>query len=296
MTDIPPPVVLRSALYMPASNSRALDKARTLPCDALIFDLEDAVAPDLKADARSAACAAAASGAYGARTVAIRMNAVGSALADADLAAIATSGADALVIPKVSSATQVAEIAVELDKRGAPAGLRLWLMIETPAAVQQIDAIASASPRIAVLIMGLEDLAKDLGVRRDPARRALFYAMSRCIMAARACGLAILDGVYPALSDTPGLITQCAQARELGFDGKTLIHPNQIEPANQAFGPSGDELAHARAVIAAFEAAQAEGKGLATLDGAMIEALHVEEARGLLAISQIIEHRRNAGT
>jgi citrate lyase subunit beta/citryl-CoA lyase len=277
----------RSVLYMPAANARALEKAREIPADALIFDLEDAVAPDSKELAREQACAAAASGTYGSREITIRCNGLGTPWGAADLAAAATSGAAAVVIPKVDSVATLDAVSAALDAAGAPASMRIWAMVETPTAIFDVRAIAG-HPRVAVLVMGTNDLAKELRARQVPGRGPLLPHLSTALLAAREAGKVILDGVYNDVRDADGFLVECRQGAELGFDGKTLVHPSQVEPANEVWAPSADEVEFARRVIAAFDEAVAEGRGVVTVDGKMIENLHVDNARRTLAVADAI--------
>jgi citrate lyase subunit beta / citryl-CoA lyase len=278
----------RSVLYMPGANERALDKATGLPADALILDLEDAVAPDAKAEARDRVCSAAADGRYGHREVAIRANGIDTAWFADDVAAIAQAGPDALLVPKVGSVEDVRTIEAGLERGGAPDRTRIWAMLETPSAVLRAEAICAASDRLAVLVMGTNDLAKEFRAEHVPGRAPLLTALSWCVIAARDAGKVILDGVYNSLDDPDGFEAECRQGREFGFDGKTLIHPKQLEPCNRIFAPSDDEVAHARQVIDAFEAAQREGRGVVTVNGRMIENLHVEQARRTVAQADAI--------
>jgi citrate lyase subunit beta/citryl-CoA lyase len=269
----------RSVLYMPGANSRALDKARTLPADGLILDLEDAVAPDAKQVAREQVCAALRAGGYGARETILRVNGLATPWGHADLVAAAGAGADAVLLPKVESADAIRQALAVLDQAGAPPDLVLWCMMETPRAMLQATEIAAASPRVAALVMGTSDLASELHAAHTPLRLPLLTALGLCLLAARACDLAILDGVFLDLQDEAGFEAACRQGRELGFDGKTLIHPRQIEPANRVFAPSAEELARARRIIAAHDEALREGKGVVVVDGRLVENLHVAEAR-----------------
>ncbi len=278
----------RSVLYMPGANTRALEKARSLPADALIFDLEDAVAPDAKAAARDNVCAAAASRGYGKREIVIRANGLATPWGRDDLAAIARSGADAVLIPKVESAAMVREVLDLLDQAGAPKGMALWCMIETPLGILHAEEIAAAAPRLAAFIMGTNDLLKDTRAQSTPDRLPLLVSLSIAILAARAYGKTILDGVYNDIQDLEGFKAQCRQGLQLGFDGKTLIHPTQVEPCNEIFAPSDKEVAQARKIIAAFEEAEAAGKGVVQVDGRMVENLHVEQARRTLALQDAI--------
>jgi citrate lyase subunit beta / citryl-CoA lyase len=283
--SIPSPVRLRSALYMPGANERALVKARDLPADALILDLEDAVAPAAKAEARERVCAAAASGGYGERVVTIRVNAIATEWHRADVAAVGAVSPDAIVVPKVSSADDVHAVAALLDAAGAAPATAIWAMLETPAAILRAAEIAGCSPRLTVLVMGTNDLAAELFATPGPDRAPLQAALSACVLAARAAGRVILDGVYNDVRDLDGFGAECRQGRAYGFDGKTLIHPGQVEPCNAAFSPSADEVAHAHRVIAAFEEAERAGSGVVTVDGRMIENLHVATARRVLALA-----------
>jgi len=278
----------RSVLYMPGSNARALEKARTLPADGLILDLEDAVAPDAKDAARARVCAAVRAGGYGAREVVIRVNGLMTPWGHADLVAAAEAGADAVLIPKVESADAVRQALAVLDAAGAPAGLALWCMMETPRAMLRAEAIAGASARLGALVMGTSDLAQELRAAHTPQRLPLITALGLCLLAARAFGLAILDGVFLDLEDNDGFVAACRQGRELGFDGKTLIHPRQIAPANQAFAPDAAAVAQARRIIAAHAAAAREGKGVAVVDGRLVENLHVVEAERQVALADAI--------
>ncbi|MEV5296542.1 HpcH/HpaI aldolase/citrate lyase family protein [Amycolatopsis methanolica] len=278
----------RSVLYMPGANERALEKAKTLPADALILDLEDAVAPDAKEAARERVCAAAASGDYGSREVTIRVNGLDTEWHDADLRAAAQAGPAAVVVPKVNSAAEVHNIERALELGGAPDSTKIWAMVETPVAMLHAEEIASASERLTVLVMGTNDLAKELHAEFVRGRAPLLGGLSLCLLAARATGKVILDGVYNDVKDLAGFEAECLQGRQFGFDGKTLIHPGQIEPCNRVFAPSDDEVAQARKIIAAFEEAKSEGRGVVTVDGRMIENLHVENAQRILALAEAI--------
>jgi citrate lyase subunit beta / citryl-CoA lyase len=268
---------------MPGANARALEKARELPADALILDLEDAVAPQAKAQARERISAAVRSGAYGERTVAVRVNGIESDCHEADLAAVAASAPDAVLIPKVGCAADVLAVEHRLEAAGAAERTRIWAMLETPAAIIRAHEIAGSSERLTILVIGSNDLIDELGGQALPGRPALQTSLALCLLAARAAGKQILDGVYNDVRDLEGFEAECREGRMLGFDGKTLIHPGQIEACNRAFSPSEQELGHARRVIAAFEQAASSGSGVATLDGALIENLHVESARRVLA-------------
>ena len=284
----------RSVLYMPGANTRALEKARTLPADALIFDLEDAVAPDAKEAARANVVAAARSKGYGKREIAIRCNGLATDWGKADIAAIATSGADAILVPKVESAGDVAAVLDLLSIAGAPKSMAVWAMMETPKGILRAEEIAGAHPRLAAFVMGTNDLVKDMRARHTPMRLPLITALGLGMLAARAYGLTILDGVYNDIQDAAGFKAVCQQGLEMGFDGKTLIHPSQVEPCNEIFAPSEAELAMAGKVVTAFKAAQAEGKGVVTVDGRMIENLHVEQAERALTLAAAIEELQAA--
>ncbi len=284
----------RSVLYMPGANTRALEKARALPADALIFDLEDAVAPDAKEAARGNVVAAAQSKAYGKREIAIRCNGLATPWGKADIAAIAGSGADALLVPKVESAAEVATVVSLLDAAGAPSSMAVWAMMETPKGILRADEVAGSHPRLALFVMGTNDLVKDMRARHTPMRLPMVTALGLGMLAARAHGLTILDGVYNDIQDAEGFRAVCRQGLEMGFDGKTLIHPSQVEPCNEVFAPSVAELEMAGRIVAAFKAAQAEGKGVVTVDGRMIENLHVEQAERALALAAAIEELQAA--
>ncbi|WP_405844430.1 CoA ester lyase [Streptomyces platensis] len=281
----------RSVLYMPGANERALEKAKSLPADALILDLEDAVAPDAKADARKRVAAAAASGEYGYREVTIRVNGPGTAWHADDLRAAAEAGPDAVVVPKVDSADTVREVERALEAAGAPDRTAIWAMVETPRAMLDARAVAAASERLTVLVMGTNDLAKELHAEHVPGRAPLLTGLSLALLAARDTGKAILDGVYNDVKNAEGFEAECVQGRQFGFDGKTLIHPSQVEPCNRLFAPSAEQIAHARKVIDAFDEATREGRGVVTVDGRMIENLHVEDARRILAVAEAIAGR-----
>ena len=278
----------RSVLYLPASNERALEKAKTLPVDALILDLEDAVAPDAKNVARENACAAARSGDYGRRELAIRVNGIGSPWHDADLAAVANAGPDAVVVPKVGSADEVRALVAAMEAAGAPETTALWAMIETPVAVLHAEEIAGASERLTCFVLGTNDLYKELGATYAAGRAAVSASLQLVLLAARSAGVAVVDGVFNDVTDAEGFRLECQQGRDLGFDGKTLIHPGQVQPCNEVFAPSADQVEQARAVIGAFEAAVSEGRGVATLNGRLIENLHVDTARQVLATDEAI--------
>ena len=276
----------RSVLYMPSSNERALEKAKSIPCDALILDLEDAVAPDAKPAARETACAAAGSGEYGRRELTIRVNAIGTEWHDDDIAAASAAGPDGIVVPKVNSADEVAALVAAMDAAGAPEHTRLWAMIETPVAVLDALAIARSSDRLACFVLGTNDLVKELYAEHVPGRAPILPSLHQAVLAARAAGIAVLDGVYNDVKDTDGFLAECRQGREMGFDGKTLIHPGQVEGANQAFAPSEEAVEDARGVLAAWE--DGKGSGVVTYNGRMVENLHVESAQRTLAVAEAI--------
>ena len=280
----------RSVLYMPGSNDRALEKARTLPVDGLILDLEDAVGPDHKEAAREKACAAAASNAYGDREVTIRVNGLGTRWHDDDLAAACAAGPDGIVVPKVNSADEVRGLVAAMERHGAPDGTRLWAMVETPSSVLAVDEIAAASPRLAALVLGTNDLVKELGARHVPGRAPLLTALSMSLLAGRRAGVAVLDGVWNDVQDLDGFEAECRQGRDLGFDGKTLIHPGQVEPCNAVFAPSATDVAEAHELVAAWEAGASAG--VVTFRGRMVENLHVETARKVIATDEAIRARR----
>ncbi|MEA1677053.1 CoA ester lyase [Nitrospirillum sp. BR 11163] len=279
----------RSALYMPGSNARALEKARDLDADVLILDLEDAVAPDAKELARRQVLAAIAAGGFGRREVLIRTNGLDTPWGHADLAAAARSGADGVLIPKVESDEAVRQADRLLAAHGAPRELALWVMMETALGMLNAREVAGASPRLAGLVLGTSDLAKELHAHHTPMRLPMITALGLCLLAARAHNLAILDGVHLNLDDDAGLEASCRQGVELGFDGKTLIHPKQLAAANAAFAPDAASLDHARRIIAAHAEAMAQGKAVVLVDGRLVEALHVAEAHRLVALAKAIE-------
>ncbi len=275
----------RSALYMPGSNARAMEKARTLPCDVVILDLEDAVAPDNKIAARASVMAALAEGGFGAREVVVRVNGLDTPWGRDDLATFANAGADAVLVPKVSSA---ADVRAAYELLGGQT--RLWVMIETCASLFRLGEIAAASKdtRLDLFVAGTNDLAKEMRARQDVERTSLQSGLFMMVVAARAHGLAVLDGVFNPLDDPEGLIGQCRQGADMGFDGKTLIHPSQIEAANAAFSPTADEIAWAQVVVNAFAAPEAASAGVLKVEGKMVELLHLEEAKRTLAIHKAI--------
>jgi citrate lyase subunit beta/citryl-CoA lyase len=280
----------RSVLYMPGANQRAMDKARSLPCDGIIFDLEDAVAESAKADARQAVAGMVEAGGYGYRELVVRVNGLDTPWGAEDVAVAARLPISALLFPKVESEGQLREIETAVDDAGGRA-LPLWLMIETPRGVLDVRAVAASSPRVRCLVMGTSDLVKELRARHTPNRENLSFALQRCVLAARSLGIEVLDGVHLDFRNLESFERVCEQGRDMGFDGKTLIHPSQIELANSVFGYSDEDVADARAVMTAWEAAQAQGKGVAELDGRLIENLHAAEAERVLAFAAALAER-----
>ncbi len=279
----------RSCLYMPASNTRALEKAKTLLADTIIFDLEDAVAPDAKEEARINACAALRSGAYGDRELVIRINAMDTPWFAEDLKQACLNQADAVLVPKILNADDIVRITDIMEDLNAGPDTRLWAMIEMPEAVLKLAEIAALAPqhRLTTFVMGFNDLAKEMRAEHD---RAIFApVMTQTVIAARAYGLNVLDSVYNDFNDPDGLATECREAKKLGFDGKTLIHPVQIETANRVFAPAAEEIAAAEAIIAAFADPINAGKGVIVVDGKMTELLHLKQAKQLVATAQAIE-------
>ena len=279
----------RSVLYMPGSNARALEKAKSLPADALILDLEDAVAPDAKAAARDQVRAAVKAGGYGHRELVIRINALDTPWGQADLEDAASAAPDAVLVPKPGMAADIVRAAEALARAGAPDRTRLWAMVETPVAILNLREIASASPRLACLVMGTNDLVKETRADLSANRRPALYWLSATITAARAFGLDALDGVYNNFKDTEGFRAECVHGRRVGFDGKTLIHPDQVATANEVFAPPEAEVGWARKIIAAFEMPESKGKGVITVEGRMVELLHAEMAKRTVAIAEAIE-------
>ena len=286
----------RSVLYMPGSNPRALERARALPADGLIIDFEDAVAAEAKEGARTIVAAALSAGGYGSRELVLRVNPLDTPWGHADLAAAATMPIDAVLLPKVESADRVRLTLSLLDALGAPERLAVWCMVETPLAVLAAREIAASSPRLAALVLGTSDLTKELHALVTRDRLPLITSLGLVMLAARAFGLAILDGVHLDLSDEEGFALSCRQGRELGFDGKTLIHPKQIGPANLAYAPSPEEIEWSRQVIAAHAEAGTAGKGIVVVDGKLIEGLHVENARRVLALAEEIDRITSVDT
>lgn len=286
----------RSVLYMPGSNARALEKAKILPVDGVILDLEDSVAPDAKEAARNQVMAAVKAGGFGSREVFIRINGVDTPWHADDLTAAAHAGPDAILVPKVSNADTLELIGRRLLDMSTPHKTRVWAMIETPLALFNILSIAAeardSESRLAGFVMGTNDLAKETRARLVPGRAPMLGWLSNCIAAARHHGIDILDGVYNDIGDAQGFAAECRQGVELGFDGKTLIHPSQIELCNAAFSPSADEVAQARRIIAAFDLPENKAKGVVSIDGRMVERLHAEMARRTVAIADTIEARK----
>ena len=290
-----PPIHLRrSVLYVPGANQRALEKANSLSADALIFDLEDSIDPAAKVVARQQACAVASSGLYGRRELIIRINGANTAWHEDDLQAAAGAKPAAILLPKANSAADVEQLEANLDRIGADSSIQIWAMIETPQGVLDAAEIARSSARLTVLVMGTNDLSMELRSGEVSDRQPLLFALSACLLAARAAGKAILDGVYNDVANQIGFEAECRQSRSLGFDGKTLIHPNQIEICNRVFTPDAEQIERARKIIEAMESAQSEGKGVATFEGRLIENLHVEAARRLLAIGEAIALREQS--
>jgi citrate lyase subunit beta/citryl-CoA lyase len=285
----------RSVLYMPGSNARALEKAKTLPADGIILDLEDSVAPDAKGDARRQVTDAVKAGGFGAREVFIRVNGVETPWHADDLYSAVHAAPDAILVPKVSNPETLERIGRRLLDMRSDHKIRIWAMIETPLAIFNILSIAAAArdseSRLSGFVMGTNDLAKDTRARIVPGRAPMLPWLTTCVAAARIYGIDILDGVYNDLGNAEGFVAECTQAIDLGFDGKTLIHPGQIEPCNKAFSPSADEVAWARKMIAAFDLPENKSKGVVSIDGRMVERLHAEMARRTVAIADAIAAR-----
>ena len=288
----------RSVLYMPGFNARAIEKARTLAADCVVLDLEDSVAPDAKAAARVQAGEAVKARGFGAREVVVRINGLDTAWWLDDVNVVAAAKPDALLIPKVSSPDHLEQVAERLVDMSADHRIRVWAMMETPLAMLNAAAIAAAKDgrtRLSAFVMGTNDLAKDTRARITPGREALRPWLMTCVAAARAYGLDILDGVFNDIADRDGFARECAESRDMGFDGKTLIHPNQIAATNEAFAPGAEEVAQARAIIAAFDLPENEDKGVIVLEGRMVERLHADMARRTVAIAEAIDAMRTAG-
>lgn len=285
----------RSVLYMPGSNARALEKARSLPADVLILDLEDAVAPDAKETARAQVAAAVTAGGFGHREVVVRINGLDTAWGAADLQAVAATGADVILIPKVNSGPDLVSAGKALAAAGAPERTTVWAMMETPLAMLDAAGIAAAAAdrttRLTAFVMGTNDLAKETGARIVPGRAPMMPWLMTCLAAARAHGLVIFDGVWNEIADEAGLARECAEARDMGFDGKTLIHPNQVGPCNAAFSPDEKAVSWARTIIAAFDLAENKAKGALQVEGRMVERLHADMARKLVAVADAIAAR-----
>ena len=276
----------RSVLYMPSSNAKALEKAKTLPVDGIIFDLEDAVAPDAKVEARAAAAAAVQSGEYGERELIIRVNSIGTEWHDADIVAAAAAGPDVVLVPKVNSAEEVHQLVAALEAAGAPEKTSLWAMVETPIGMLNALSIAQASPRLTGFVMGTNDLVKELYAEHVPGRQPVITGLGLALLAARAAGIVIIDGVYNDVRNEEGFLAECEQGRQMGFDGKTLIHPGQVEGANTAFAPDEKAVEDARGVLEAWDN---RTTGVVTYNGRMVENLHVESAQRTLSIHDAIQ-------
>ncbi|HEY7663124.1 MAG TPA: CoA ester lyase [Xanthobacteraceae bacterium] len=285
----------RSVLYMPGSNARAIEKARTLSADAVILDLEDSVAPDAKAAARKQVVEAVAAGGFGAREVVVRVNGIDTPWHVDDVTAAAQAAPDAILVPKIATPQQLEAIGQRLLDMHADLRTRIWAMIETPLAIFNILALAAeaadSESRLVAFVMGTNDLAKETRAHIVPGRAPMVPWLMACVAAARIYGIDIIDGVYNDLGNADGFARECAQARDMGFDGKTLIHPSQIEPCNAAFSPGSDDVAQAKKIIAAFDLPENKNKGVVVLDGRMVERLHADMARRTVAIAQAIEQR-----
>lgn len=292
MIDTPGPQLRprRSVLYMPGANQRALEKARELPCDGVIFDLEDAVAADAKAEARANVVAALEQGGYGHRELVVRVNALETPWGADDVAAVAGLPVDGVLFPKVETTAQIDAIVAALDAAGG-ADVPFWIMVETPRAVLSVRALAGHHRRLAVLVMGTSDLVKELRASHTQSRSNLAFALQHCLLAAREHELDALDGVHLEFRNQEAFAAACRQGREMGFDGKTLIHPSQVDVANEVFGFDDDAVTHARQVLDAWEAAKAAGQGVAVLDGKLIENLHAAEAERVLAFADALAAR-----
>ena len=285
----------RSVLYMPGSNARAIEKAKSLPVDGIIIDLEDAVAPDAKATARKQVAEAVRAGGFGHREVMIRLNGFDTPWFADDLDAAAAARPNAILVPKISTAEQIELIGQRLFDMHADLQVRLWAMIETPAAIFNIRELAAeaedSESRLAGFVIGTNDLAKDTRARIVPGRAPMLPWLAPCVLAAHAYGIDVLDGVYNDIADTDGFAAECAQGRDMGFDGKTLIHPSQVDPCNAIFSPSAEETAQARNIIAAFDRPENKGKGVVQIDGRMVERMHADIARRTVAIAEAIAGR-----
>ena len=288
------PTPRRSVLYVPAINERAMTKARQLPADVLIIDLEDSVAPDRKSEARANLFRSLRDGDFSSAEMVVRINALDTPWGKDDLAAVIELPVAAILLPKIESPRQVLTIIDVLALLGADPDLPLWLMAETPRGIVQLDAIAAATHHVKAIVMGTADLSKATRIPEDADRSGMQYALSHCVMVARSLGLIVLDGVFGNLEDDPGFRRACEQGRALGFDGKTLIHPRQIDVANEVFGVAASELAHARRVMAAWDEASSQGQGVAVLDGRLVERLHVDEAERVIATADAIRRRERS--
>lgn len=286
----------RSVLYMPGSNARALEKARALPADGLILDLEDAVAPDAKELARKQVCEAVVAGGFGMRELIIRVNALSTKWGYDDIAMASKSGANALLLPKVESADAIRHMEAIMRANGAPESMTIWAMMETPRSILESQRIAESTPRMECFVMGTSDLAKELDCAHTHERLPFMVSLGLCLLAARAAGLAILDGVYLDLNDEAGFEFACRQGHELGFDGKTLIHPKQLGPCNQVFTPKPEDVAWSRRIIDAHAAAAARGEGVVVVEGKLVENLHVESARRIVGMADAITAMESANT
>ena len=282
----------RSVLYMPGANERALEKAKTIDADALILDLEDSVAPDSKTQGRANVVAAVESGEYGHRELAIRVNSLGTEWHDDDIKAAAAAGPDAILVPKVESAEQVRQLVAAIEAGGAPAHTQLWAMIETPRALLHAEEIAAAHERLAVIVMGTNDIVNETYGLHVPGRNPVVLAsLSWTLLAVRAAGKVIIDGVYNDVKNEEGFAAEARQGREMGFDGKTLIHPAQVEPCNEAFSPSEADIERAQGLISTFEEAKSAGQGVVTFNNKMVAELHVRDAKRILAFAQALSDR-----
>lgn len=284
----------RSVLYVPGNNIRALEKAKTIAADAVILDLEDAVGDDAKEESRDRVVQVVNDGAYHPREVVVRINGLGTSWYDDDLKAVAGSRAAGILVPKIESAQEVRTIVAGLDAAGAPSDLKLWVMVETPIAFLRSEEIAGASDRLAVLVAGTNDLVNDLHALYRPGRAPILTALSLAVLGARAAQKSVLDGVFNDIKNSEGFAVEATQGREMGFDGKTVVHPAQVAPANEIFGPTSTEVDYARTVVAAYEQGQAAGNSVVTVDGKMIESLHVRDAHRILDLAARIESLADA--
>ena len=283
----------RSLLFVPALNARAVEKSKGLDCDGVILDLEDSITPARKAEARDAAIIALADGGFAAPLQMVRVNDVEAEYFASDVSALAKAGVNAIVVPKINTAADVQAVVHILDAEPAAKYTRIWVMIETALGVMNLREICTESPRVVGMIVGPNDLLKDMKARETTGQDALLTSYGLCLLAARAYGLICIDGVYKKFADTAGFVANCTQGRALGFDGKSLIHPVQIGPANATFGPSAEEITYAKRQIEAYEAAEAKGTGVATLDGELVEKLHADDARALLKTAAAIMKRKD---